>query len=124
MSSISEFDSFFLKTYRPLPSYLIIKESQIQGLGLFALVNLDAKIDIGITHIFDPRFIHNYSRTPLGGFYNHSNIPNIFIEERKQFQNQEIHCRVMVTLNKIKKGDELIAQYSLYDVTDFNVPKY
>jgi|TARA_B110000914_G_C15398718_1_gene416096 hypothetical protein len=102
---------------------LIIKESQIQGLGLFALIELDAKIDIGITHIFDPRFIHNYSRTPLGGFYNHSNIPNIFIEERKQFQNKEIHCRVMVTLNKIKKGEELIAQYSLYDVTDFNHSK-
>mgnify|MGYP000119472191 CR=1 FL=1 len=123
MNSITEYDTLFRKTYKPLPSFLIIKESQIQGLGLFALIELDAKIDIGITHIFDPRFIHNYSRTPLGGFYNHSNIPNIFIEERKQFQNKEIHCRVMVTLNKIKKGEELIAQYSLYDVTDFNHSK-
>ena len=123
MNSITEYDTLFRKAYKPLPSFLIIKESQIQGLGLFALIELDAKIDIGITHIFDPRFIHNYSRTPLGGFYNHSNIPNIFIEERKQFQNKEIHCRVMVTLNKIKKGEELIAQYSLYDVTDFNHSK-
>ena len=63
--------------YRPLPEGLTIKNSPIEGLGLFATKNIKANSFIGITHIRDEQFENKYIRTPLGGFYNHSNEPTI-----------------------------------------------
>jgi len=63
--------------YRPLPKELTIKNSAIEGLGLFATENIKKNSFIGITHIRDEQFENKYIRTPLGGFYNHSNEPNI-----------------------------------------------
>ena len=54
-----------------------IKNSAIEGLGLFATTNIEANIFIGVTHIRDEQFENKYIRTPLGGFYNHSNNPNV-----------------------------------------------
>ena len=59
--------------YRPLPEQLTIKNSPIEGLGLFATKDIKANTFIGITHIRDEQFENKYIRTPLGGFYNHSN---------------------------------------------------
>ena len=66
-----------------IPSYIVIKESDIHELGLFTKENIEVGTVIGITHIYDTRFLHNYIRTPLGGFYNHSEIPNVLIRKRK-----------------------------------------
>ncbi len=63
--------------YRPLPKQLTIKNSAIEGLGLFATENIKKNSFIGVTHIRDEQFENKYIRTPLGGFYNHSNEPNI-----------------------------------------------
>ena len=63
--------------YRPLPKELTIKNSAIEGLGLFATNNIKANTFIGITHIRDEQFENKYIRTPLGGFYNHSNNPTV-----------------------------------------------
>ena len=63
--------------YRPLPDSLTIKKSPIEGLGLYATKDIKANIYIGLTHILDERFENNYLRTPLGGFYNHSNNPTV-----------------------------------------------
>ena len=63
--------------YRPLPKELTIKNSSIEGLGLFAKENIKANIFIGVTHIRDEQFENKYIRTPLGGFYNHSNNPTV-----------------------------------------------
>ena len=63
--------------YRPLPKCLTIKKSPIEGLGLYATEDIKANTFLGITHILDENFENNYIRTPLGGFYNHSNNPNI-----------------------------------------------
>ena len=63
--------------YRPLPEILTIKKSPIEGLGLYALKDIKANTYLGITHILDERFDNKYIRTPLGGFYNHSNEPNV-----------------------------------------------
>ena len=63
--------------YRPLPNGLTIKHSPIEGLGLFATKNIKANSFIGITHIRDEQFENKYIRTPLGGFYNHSNEPTV-----------------------------------------------
>ena len=63
--------------YRPLPDELTIKNSPIEGLGLFAAKNIKANSFIGITHIRDEQFENKYIRTPLGGFYNHSDQPTV-----------------------------------------------
>ena len=63
--------------YRPLPDELTIKNSPIEGLGLFATQDIKANSFIGITHIRDEQFENKYIRTPLGGFYNHSNDPTV-----------------------------------------------
>ena len=63
--------------YRPLPKSLTIKKSPIEGLGLYATENIKANCFVGLTHIQDNDFENGYIRTPLGGFYNHSNEPNV-----------------------------------------------
>ena len=63
--------------YRPLPDELTIKNSKIEGLGLFATVKIKKNSFIGLTHIRDEMFEGKYIRTPLGGFYNHSKDSNI-----------------------------------------------
>jgi len=63
--------------YRPLPKFLTIKNSPIEGLGLYATSNIKVNCFIGLTHIRDKNFENGYIRTPLGGFYNHSNKPNL-----------------------------------------------
>ena len=63
--------------YRPLPEGLTIKNSPIEGLGLFATIDIKKSTFIGVTHIRDEQFENKYIRTPLGGFYNHSNDPTV-----------------------------------------------
>ena len=63
--------------YRPLPDGLTIKNSSIEGLGLFTTVDIKKNTFVGITHIRDEQFENKYIRTPLGGFYNHSNDPTV-----------------------------------------------
>jgi SET domain-containing protein len=96
--------------YKPLPEYLTIKPSEIEGLGLFAIDDIDAKHDIGITHIKDARFENGYSRTPLGGFFNHSETPNC------EVVYDELFIRLK-TLTNIKAGEELTAKYTFYNPT-------
>ena len=63
--------------YRPLPDGLTIKHSPIEGLGLFTNVAIKKNTFIGVTHIRDEQFENKYIRTPLGGFYNHSDDPTV-----------------------------------------------
>ena len=63
--------------YRPLPNGLTIKNSPIEGLGLFSTIDIKINSFIGVTHIRDEQFENKYIRTPLGGFYNHSNSPTV-----------------------------------------------
>ena len=78
--------------YRPLPDGLTIKSSPIEGLGLFTTIDIKKNTFIGVTHIRDEQFDNKYIRTPLGGFYNHSNDPNVI-------------RMVSDTLPKLKFGD-------------------
>jgi len=41
----------FNNTYRPLPESLTIKKSGIDGLGLFAVDDIEISTELGITHI-------------------------------------------------------------------------
>ena len=62
--------------YKPLPDYLSIGPSSIHGAGIFATEDVPKEIVIGISHVYDPEFLHNFIRTPLGGFINHSESAN------------------------------------------------
>jgi SET domain-containing protein len=99
-----------MKYYRPLPSYVTIKNSEIEGLGLFAIDDIDTEHIIGTTHIEDQDFPNGYSRTPLGGFYNHSEEPNC----ESVFEGRFIKLK---TIRKIEKGEELTVKYTLYNPT-------
>jgi SET domain-containing protein len=96
--------------YRPLPSSLTIKDSSIEGLGLFAKEFIPANADLGMTHIYDELFPDNYIWLPLGGFFNHSNKPNTKIVEIFE----DIRHLRLLTIVDIKEGEEITAYYTLY----------
>ena len=129
--------------YKPLPICLTIKKSPIEGLGLFATSNIKANSFIGLTHIQDNDFENSYIRTPLGGFYNHSNEPNVrrvvsdtlpklkcgdLIDESLDAEKipdgkasrENLYPKIegkymfIVSTKEIKAGDELTANYNLY----------
>lgn len=96
-------------SYKPLPKYLTIKESNIDGLGLFATDDIDDKFMIGVSHVRDSRFQDSYIRTPLGGFINHSDESNC------EFIN-DLDFIKLRTLRPIKADEELLAIYTLYKI--------
>ena len=97
-------------SYRPLPYYLTIGDSPIDGKGLFATENIDANHVIGVTHVKDVRFEDGYIRTPLGGFFNHSDNPNCEVITVGDFIK-------LKTIKEIKVGEELTATYTIYNPT-------
>ena len=99
-----------MKTYRPLPPYLTIKDSEIDGLGLFTKENIDSNFMIGVTHVRDNRFEDGFVRTPLGGFFNHSESTNCEVITEGDFIK-------LKTLRNITAGEELTAKYTLYTPT-------
>ena len=129
--------------YRPLPHFVTIKKSPIEGLGLYATKDIKANSFIGLTHIQDNNFENGYIRTPLGGFYNHSNNPNVrrvvsdelpriksgeliddSLDASKipdgQANRKNLYPRVegkymfLVSTKDIKSGEEITANYNLY----------
>ena len=103
------------KPYNPLPEYLAIGPSEIHGAGILAKEDIPGEVVIGITHVYDPNFQHNYIRTPLGGFINHSENPNCELIE----DEGDDDYRRLKTLKKIEQGKELTLKYSLYDICDY-----
>ena len=97
--------------YKPLPECLTIKESTIEGLGLYATQKIDAGVNLGITHIKDERFEDNYIRTALGSFFNHSITPNCKVVYEDDFI-------FLMTIEEVQAGDELTATYTFYDPTE------
>ena len=65
-------------SYKPLPDYIVIKDSEIEGQGIFTTRKINANELIGITHHANERAEDGWIRTPLGGFGNHSDDPNCF----------------------------------------------
>ena len=96
--------------YKPLPDYITIKESPINGLGLFATERITKGTLIGIIHHPDSHAENSFIRTPLGGFGNHSDTPNCFklLMEGKTW---------WIGADKdIEVGEELTWRYTLYKV--------
>ena len=98
-------------SYKPLPDKLKIKNSKIDGQGLFTDKKLKSDTVLGISHIKAPigSFENDVIRTPLGGFVNHSNEPNCELVETDA-------AFYLVTKSPIKNGDELTVKYKWYKV--------
>ena len=97
-------------SYRPLPSYLTIQPSKIDGLGLFCLDDLAKNETLGVTHVTDAESKQLF-RTPLGGFINHSKKPNCELVTVGRF-------KYLKTLYEIPMGTELTLKYTMYDPTE------
>ena len=102
--------------YKPLPSSVTIKQSNIEGLGLVATQKLNAESFIGIGWIKDPQRLaeNGVWRTPLGGFVNHSDTPNCIKlhEDNPSMEFIFLH----VGDKDIEPGEELTVRYTFYNV--------
>jgi len=98
-----------METYRPLPECLTIKDSPIEGLGLFATQDIPKGTNLGRSHL---KVYTELVRTPLGGFYNHSDDPNITKKPVGQTKWN------LITKRDIKAGEELTADYTFYTIKD------
>ena len=105
--------------YKPLPSYLTIKTSKVNGLGLFADQAIKQATNLGMSHI---KLKDTIIRTPLGGFINHANEPNcIKVELRMTNEDLQGHQYSykkwnLITIQDIKEGEELTTRYTFYNV--------
>ena len=100
------------KEWRPLPESITIKESKIEGLGVFATQDIQVNTDLGISHVYDERFPDNYIRLPLGAFINHHEMPNckaVVLESHESIVNIK-HIRIQAEKN-ILAGEELTLNY-------------
>jgi hypothetical protein len=96
--------------YRPLPTSLTIKQSGINGLGLFADQKVMQGTNFGVSHY---KLNGDIIRTPLGGFINHSNTPNVVKVELKDNKYKKWN---LVTLKDIEKGEEVTIRYTFYNI--------
>ena len=113
--------------YKPLPESLTIKQSGINGLGLFAKEDIAQGTNLGMCHLELGQLI---LRTPLGGFINHGNDANC-VKVKLLMTRQEWNHRTdlpdnkfnidfkkwhLITLQDIKEGEELTIRYTFYKV--------
>ena len=94
--------------YRPLPLYLTIKPSSVEGLGLFTTKPVKKSTNLGISHVFDKFWENGYIRTPLGGFINHSSTPNCRTSKEGRYL-------YIYTITDIEEDIELTLTYTMYD---------
>jgi len=105
--------------YKPLPGSLTIKQSGIDGLGLFAKEDITGGTNLGMCHL---KIGDTIFRTPLGGFINHLDIPNCVKTELRMtsedIKGHQYHYKKwnLIVLKDIKKGEELTVCYTFYNV--------
>ena len=95
--------------YKPLPDGLYVSNSDIAGQGLFTNRKLEVSTELGLSHkMIDDNLI----RTPLGGFINHSEEPNV---QKYQIGNDYF----IKVIKDINVGEEITLKYNWYNpVTD------
>jgi len=99
--------TFKADSYRPLPASVTINNSEIDGLGLFAVLNIKEGTYLGETH-FKVDENRDWMRTPLGGFINHSEQSNAEISLTEE------NIRGLTAKRDIVKGEEITVFYTLY----------
>lgn len=101
----------FKNGYKPLCDSLMIGKSR-HGHGIFAIEELKAGIFLGVTHIWcDKR--RDWIRTPLGGFINHAEDPNGYINTNIHYHNGD--QRELYTIRPIFEGEEICVYYTMQE---------
>ncbi len=95
--------------YRPLPMEVTVKNSSIEGLGLFSTQIISRGTNLGVSHVENSDFEDNRIRTPLGGFINHSQDSNSELIQIGKYYYLLINRDVM-------PDEEILLTYTLYDV--------
>ena len=109
--------------YSSLPKELTIKQSKVQGLGLFALCDIAKGTNFGMSHL---QVRDELIRTPLGGFINHSDNPNC---EKVKLPLLPLYQKwnttwfqfikySLITIQDIKVGEELTTKYTFYKLNE------
>jgi SET domain-containing protein len=103
---MANIDKSSLMTYRPLPEFVTISNSPIDGLGLYAKQDIPQGTELGMSHFNIGDVL---CRTPLGAFYNHSETPNAV----KVYRDS---CFFLKTTTDIPAGNEITCSYTFYEV--------
>ena len=105
--------------YKPLPDSVTIKQSGINGLGLFVKEGMAQGTNLGMCHL---KIGNTLFRTPLGGFINHANEANC-VKAELRMTDEDLHGNKydykkwnLITTQDVKKGDELTVRYTFYNV--------
>ena len=105
--------------YKPLPDSLTIKQSEINGIGLFTKEGLAQGTNLGMCHL---KIGDTIFRTPLGGFINHANEANC-VKAELRMTNEDLQGHKydykkwnLIISQDIKKGEELTVRYTFYNV--------
>tara|TARA_R110000824_G_scaffold3331_5_gene15786 strand:- start:6383 stop:6748 length:366 start_codon:yes stop_codon:yes gene_type:complete len=101
--------------YNPLLEQLDIKKSSIHGNGLFTKEDISKGTVLGVTHVAHDAFPDGWIRTPLGGFYNHSENPNC--ESIERYLKDLTKVRLLKTLVDIPMYTELTCTYTIWKAT-------
>jgi SET domain-containing protein len=107
---MANIDKSSLMTYRPLPEFVTISNSPIDGLGLYAKQDIPQGTELGMSHFNIGDVL---CRTPLGAFYNHSETPNAV----KVYRDS---CFFLKTTTDIPAGNEITCSYTFYEVNRKN----
>ena len=102
--------------YKPLPDFIDVRKSNIEGLGLFAKEDIEEGIDLGMSHLKVP-IIQGYVRTAIGSFLNHSKQNNCYLEQQLDWDDYRAYN--VITARGIKKGEELTLDYHI-DGLEYN----
>ena len=112
--------------YKPLPESVTIKQSGINGLGLFTKEGIAQGTNLGMSHM---KMKDTIFRTPLGGFINHSDTPNCIktssLKTTKivDAEAPNLHTKGpkyvvwnLSTTRDIEAGEELTLKYTFYKI--------
>jgi len=106
--------------YKPLPNKLELRKSSIHGYGLFAKEYLPKNTTLGISHVYHRLFPDGWIRTPLGGFYNHSENPNCELVDQNMDEGliSFTATKLLLTIKNIYGGTELTCTYTIWKATE------
>lgn len=109
--------------YNPLPTNLKLNKSIIHGVGLFAKEDIPKNTVLGISHVSHDWFDNGWIRTPLGGFYNHSEKPNCKIIDKDLDTGFNTPVKILQTIKEIKVDEELTCTYTIWKMEESKVIK-
>ena len=102
--------------YKPLPNGLTIKQSTVDGLGLFTTKEFRKATVLGISHIRNEHFEQGFIRTPLGAFYNHTSNEDIANCKTIEGYWYDIFVLYLITTKSLNVDEEILVQYTMYEL--------